>query len=153
MGDRRAVAPPGWPGRATIDLGQLPADPARRGAVVVDVDLEGSAGVRVIGTHLAHISQGSPRHLRALRRALADSEAAPAVLAGDMNMWGPPLTMALPGWSRAVRGRSWPSWWRWPLAQSDHVLATAPVQVEHGEVLRLPGSDHYPVRATLVVEP
>ncbi|HUI03930.1 MAG TPA: endonuclease/exonuclease/phosphatase family protein [Acidimicrobiales bacterium] len=138
-------------GTRLIDLGQLPADPARRGAIAVDVVLAGSVPLLVVGTHMAHLSQGSPRHLRALRRTLADSEERPAVLAGDMNMWGPPLSVALPGWSRAARGRSWPSWWRHPLAQSDHVLVTGSVRVERGEVLRLPGSDHYPVRATLVV--
>jgi endonuclease/exonuclease/phosphatase family metal-dependent hydrolase len=73
----------------------------------------------------------------------------PAVLVGDMNMWGPPLVMLLPGWSRAVRGRSWPAWR--PLFQIDHVLVTAPVRVLEGSVVRIEGSDHLPVRARLAV--
>jgi endonuclease/exonuclease/phosphatase family metal-dependent hydrolase len=140
----------------TIDLGQLPTDPARRGAIVMDVDLDDATPFRVVGTHLAHISQGSPRQIGALRRSLRALEPAPAALAGDMNMWGPPLTLMLPGWSRAVRGRTWPTWWRWPLVQSDHVLvrdgARGAVTVVTGEVLCVPGSDHFPVRVSLVIE-
>ncbi len=85
----------------TIDLGKLPTDPARRGAIVMDVELEGAiAPLRVVGTHLAHLSQGSPRHIAALRRALHALSPEPCVLAGDMNLWGPPLKLLFPGWSR-----------------------------------------------------
>jgi endonuclease/exonuclease/phosphatase family metal-dependent hydrolase len=139
----------------TIDLGQLPADPARRGAIVMDLDLDGATPFRVVGTHLAHLSQGSPRQIGALRRSLKTLEPAPVVLAGDMNLWGPPLTLLLPGWSRAVRGRTWPTWWSWPLVQSDHVLvrdaARESVTVVTGEVLHIAGSDHFPVRVSLVI--
>jgi len=68
---------------------------------------------------------------------------------GDMNMWGPMLSLAMPGWSRAVLGRTWPSWR--PLFQIDHILITAAVQVLGAEVVRAHGSDHFPVRATLAV--
>ncbi|HUY23218.1 MAG TPA: endonuclease/exonuclease/phosphatase family protein [Acidimicrobiales bacterium] len=135
---------------STIRLGQLDGDPARRGAIVAEIAVPGAArDLRVVGTHLAHLSQGSPRHIAALRRELASSD--PCVLAGDMNMWGPPLSLLLPGWSRAVRGRTWPAWTRWPLAQSDHILVTNAVGTEGGEVLAIPGSDHFPVRARLVI--
>jgi endonuclease/exonuclease/phosphatase family metal-dependent hydrolase len=66
-----------------------------------------------------------------------------------MNMWGPLLSAMLPGWSRAVRGRSWPSWR--PAFQLDHVLVNPPVRVVDAEVLSQTGSDHLPVRATLSV--
>jgi endonuclease/exonuclease/phosphatase family metal-dependent hydrolase len=140
----------------TIDLGQLPTDPARRGAIVMDVELErATKPFRVVGTHLAHLSQGSPRQIGALRRSLNSLTPAPGVLAGDMNLWGPPLTLLLPGWARAVRGRTWPTWWSRPLVQSDHVLVrattNASVRVVAGEVLRIAGSDHFPVRASLVI--
>jgi endonuclease/exonuclease/phosphatase family metal-dependent hydrolase len=140
----------------TIDLGQLPTDPARRGAIVMDVELErATTPFRVVGTHLAHLSQGSPRQIGALRRSLNSLTPAPGVLAGDMNLWGPPLTLLLPGWARAVRGRTWPTWWSRPLVQSDHVLVrattNASVRVVAGEVLRIVGSDHFPVRASLVI--
>jgi len=140
-------------GSQTIDLGKLPTDPCRRGAIVVDVELPGTGiPFRVAGTHLAHLSQGSPLHITALRGALHDLAPVPAVLAGDMNLWGPPLTMLFPGWARAVRGRTWPAWWWWPFAQSDHILVRRAVKVESGEVLRIGGSDHLPLRATLVIQ-
>ena len=140
-------------GSQTIDLGKLPTDPARRGAIVVDISVAGvAAPLRVVGTHLAHVSQGSPRHIAALRRTLNAMTPVPTVLAGDMNMWGPPLVLLLPGWSRAVRGRTWPTWlWR-PIAQPDHILVRGSMKVDSGEVLPIAGSDHLPVRATLVID-
>jgi endonuclease/exonuclease/phosphatase family metal-dependent hydrolase len=140
-------------GTQTIDLGKLPTDHARRGAIVADVDLHGAAApLRVVGTHLAHLSQGSPRHIASLRRTLNAMTPVPSVLAGDMNLWGPPLVLLMPGWSRAVRGRTWPTWSRWPVAQPDHILVRGPARAEVGEVLPITESDHLPVRATLVID-
>jgi endonuclease/exonuclease/phosphatase family metal-dependent hydrolase len=162
----------------TIDLGQLRNDPARRGAIAAELDTAG-ARLTVVGTHFAHLTKGSPLHMRRLRRVLdgaavggsaealtvpsartasgvpdavrVDPAPAPMVLAGDMNLWGPPLRALFPGWAQAVRGRTWPSWSSWPLVQSDHILVTGPVQVLAGEVMRIGGSDHFPVRARLAV--
>jgi endonuclease/exonuclease/phosphatase family metal-dependent hydrolase len=136
----------------TIDLGQLPRDPARRGAIAVDVE-DGGAVVRVVGTHLSHLTHGSVVQLRALHGKL-ESFGLPMVLTGDMNMWGPLLTSLMPGWSRVVRGRTWPAWR--PLAQLDHILVTAELgaAAEAGEetgVLSIAGSDHLPVRARVAV--
>ena len=118
-----------------------------------DIELPGADGLlRVVGTHLAHLSQGSPRHIASLRRTLNAMTPVPSVLAGDMNLWGPPLVLLLPGWSRAVRGRTWPTWSRWPLAQPDHILVRGPARAESGEVLPITDSDHLPVRATLVID-
>ncbi len=101
--------------------------------------------LRVIGIHMSHLSHGSVLQLRVLHRLLATSPT-PAVLAGDMNMWGPPLSALLPGWSRAVRGRTWPAWR--PVAQLDHILVTRGVRRwGAGEVVPVIGSDHLPVRA------
>lgn len=132
----------------TLDLGQLWRDPARRGALVVEVDV-GGRSLRVVGTHMSHLSNGSVFQLRALRRLITDP-AVPAVLAGDMNLWGPPLSVLFPGWSRVVRGRTWPAWR--PLAQLDHILVTAGV-VPSGacQVMKVAGSDHLPVRASLTL--
>jgi len=136
-----------------IDLGKLPTDHARRGAIVMDVDVPGAAApLRVVGTHHAHLSQGSPRHIAALRRTLNAMTPVPCVLAGDMNCWGPPLVVLLPGWTRAVRGRTWPTWTAKPVAQPDHILVRGPVTVESGEVLPITESDHLPVRTTLVID-
>jgi endonuclease/exonuclease/phosphatase family metal-dependent hydrolase len=133
---------------ATIDLGQRWRDPARRGAIVVEVDV-GGWPLRVVGTHMSHLSNGSVYQLRHLHRLITDP-AVPAVLAGDMNMWGPPLSALLPGWSRVVRGRTWPAWR--PVAQLDHILVTRGVRpLGAGEVMSVPGSDHLPVRARLTL--
>jgi endonuclease/exonuclease/phosphatase family metal-dependent hydrolase len=133
---------------ALLDLGQLSRDPARRGAIAVEVDVEGRA-LRVIGTHLSHLSHGSVVQLRELRRQV-DAPGTPAVLTGDMNMWGPPLSALLPGWTRIVRGRTWPAWR--PVAQLDHILVTAGVRIlEEGRVVSVPGSDHLPVRARVAL--
>ncbi len=136
-------------GTTTIDLGQLRRDPARRGAIAVEVEIDGRP-VRVIGTHGSHLSHGSVLQLRALRRILAASESQ-GVLAGDMNLWGPPLSALLPRWTRAVRGRTWPAWR--PLAQLDHVLVTDGVKVlDRGQVMPVRGSDHLPVRVRVTLD-
>ena len=129
-----------------VDLGRLPKDTARRGAIFVELEVAGSP-FTVVGTHLAHLIHGSPRQLAQLRGILPDRDL-PAALLGDMNLWGPPLSAALPGWKRAVRGRSWPAWR--PIAQPDHILTTASAPALEGEVLRVLGSDHRPVRARIM---
>lgn len=132
---------------ATIDLGQLARDPARRGAVTVEV-AAGAGRLLVIGTHLSHITHGSLRQLRRLAAAMGRPGLG-AVLLGDMNLWGPPVSLALPGWRRAVRGRTWPS--ARPHSQLDHALVTADVHVLDAAVLRLGSSDHLPVRVRLAI--
>jgi endonuclease/exonuclease/phosphatase family metal-dependent hydrolase len=130
----------------TLDLGQLPRDPARRGALTVDIEVDGTR-LRVVGTHMSHLSHGSVLQLRTLHRLITVPGQA-TVLAGDMNMWGPPLSALFPGWRRAVRGRTWPAWR--PVAQLDHILISREVEtLRPGEVSRVPGSDHRPVRARL----
>ena len=131
----------------TIDLGQLRYDVARRGAIRIDVETR-RGPVAVVGTHLAHLSRGSPLQIRRLRRWL-EAIRVPAVLAGDMNLWGPPLVAQLPGWRRAVKGRSWPAWF--PHSQPDHILVHGGLDVIEGSVLSAAGSDHRPVLARLAV--
>ncbi len=132
---------------ANTDLGMLKNDIGHRG--VVRVDVETAAGpVAALGTHMSHISKGSPIQFRRLRLA-TDEIKIPAVLAGDMNIWGPPLVAQLPGWRRAVKGRTWPSWF--PHSQPDHILVRGPIRVVTGEVLPTAGSDHLPIRARLAI--
>jgi len=129
----------------TIDLGKLARDSVRRGAVVVRLGLEGGE-VTIVGTHLSHFTQGSPVQFRLLARALGRLDG-PLVLAGDFNLFGPLVVSLLPGFRRAVRGRSWPS--RWPLAQLDHVLYRGGLTVISSDVFPAMGSDHRAVRARL----
>jgi endonuclease/exonuclease/phosphatase family metal-dependent hydrolase len=130
-----------------FDLGRRRGDGVRRVAVRATV---ADPEVVVVATHLPHIRHGSPLDVRRLQRLLRSGDAdAAAVVTGDMNMWGPPLTVLLPGFSRAVRGRSWPAWR--PLFQIDHVLVRSPVRVVEGSVVHVGGSDHLPVRAVLSV--
>jgi endonuclease/exonuclease/phosphatase family metal-dependent hydrolase len=100
----------------------------------------------VIGMHAAHLSDGSPLQLRRLHKQLP-SRQAPAALLGDLNLWGPPVSVMLPGWRRAVRGRTWPAWR--PHSQPDHILVTRLVTVVEADVLRTGDSDHRAVRAVL----
>jgi endonuclease/exonuclease/phosphatase family metal-dependent hydrolase len=53
----------------------------------------------------------------------------------------------MPGWRRAVVGRTWPAWR--PHSQIDHILVRGALQPVRGEVLPHGGSDHRPVRAEL----
>jgi endonuclease/exonuclease/phosphatase family metal-dependent hydrolase len=133
---------------AGVELGRLLPDRARRRAVVVRLPAAGD--LLVIGTHMSHLAFGSPLQFRRLARALGDAVGGrPAVLAGDMNLWGPPVATLLPGWRRAVRGRTWPAWR--PHSQIDHVLVRGPLRVIDGEVGGPAGSDHRPVRVRLDV--
>jgi endonuclease/exonuclease/phosphatase family metal-dependent hydrolase len=126
----------------------LGRDRVRRGAIVVDLTVEGTP-LSVVGTHMAHMHQGSGGHFRLLRSQLS-SEARPnAVLAGDMNTWPPMVRRVLRGWRPAVRGASWPTWR--PHSQIDHILVRGAVQPVSGEVRPDAGSDHRPVRAVLSV--
>jgi len=139
----------------TWDLGRRFGDPTRRSAIAVEVmaaepGVLGQRRALVVGTHLSHLRHGSLAQIAHLRRMLARraGSVVPAVLAGDMNLPGPPLSILLPGWRRVVRARTWPAWR--PIAQSDHILLTAAV-AGSGEVLPIQGSDHLPVRARLTL--
>lgn len=124
-----------------IELGRLRRDPAERAAVRCVADL-GGRQLSVFGTHMSHISHWSPAQYRRLARLLPPANTA-AALAGDMNMWGPPVNSFFPTWRRAVVGRTWPSWR--PHSQLDHVLITEALSVDEARVAKRSGSDHRPV--------
>ena len=71
----------------------------------------------------------------------------PTVIAGDCNMWGPPIAAVLRGRRRAVRGRTWPA--PRPHSQIDHIWIDRHLRALDGRVGDDVGSDHRPVRATL----
>ncbi len=132
-----------------VELGRLGRDRARRAALVVTV---GSVvPLTVVGTHMSHLTYGAPRQFVRLARALEERVGqGPGVLAGDMNLWGPPVSLLFPRWRRAVRAKTWPSWR--PHSQVDHVLVRGPLRVLHAEVLDAVGSDHRPVRVEIGLE-
>jgi endonuclease/exonuclease/phosphatase family metal-dependent hydrolase len=131
-----------------VPMSVLRADRVRRAAIVVDVTVDGRP-LSVAGTHMAHMHMGSHRNWAELRRQLRSEARPDAVLAGDMNTWGPLVHVLMPGWSRAVVGPSWPSWS--PHSQIDHILVRGALRAEAGEVLPAAGSDHRPIRAQLAV--
>lgn len=135
-------------GTRTLHLPQLGRDQIRRAALVVDVTVGGHP-LSLAGTHMSHIHMGSYRHWMALRKRLATEARPETVLAGDMNLWGPPVNSFFPAWRRAVTGRTWPS--QHPHSQVDHVLITPPLSVVEARVVDRSGSDHRPVVVTLAL--
>ena len=115
---------------------------------MVDVTVEGRP-ISVVGTHMSHMLYGSHRNWAELRRGLKTEARPDAVLAGDMNTWGPLVRGYLPGWRRAVVGRTWPAWR--PHSQIDHILVRGALRPVAGAVLPFAGSDHRPVRAEIAL--
>jgi len=141
---------PDLPMEATrlVHMSVLRADRVLRAALVVDLTVDG-VPMSVAGTHMAHLPFGSHRNWAELRRQLQTDARPDAVLAGDMNTWGPLVRLFMPGWRRAVTGATWPTWR--PHSQIDHILVRGAVRPVSGAVLPHAGSDHRPVRAELEV--
>jgi endonuclease/exonuclease/phosphatase (EEP) superfamily protein YafD len=99
---------------------------------------------------MSHLLFGSHRNWAELRRQLQTAARPDAVLVGDMNSWGPLVRVFMPGWKRAVIGKTWPTWR--PHSQIDHILVRGTaLRPRDGVVLPHAGSDHRPVRAELDV--
>jgi endonuclease/exonuclease/phosphatase family metal-dependent hydrolase len=130
-----------------IPVGDVPGDPAlRRCALHLTLDV-GGKDLDLIAVHLSsRLPYAPPMQLRNLRRRLPPPDRR-AVIVGDFNLWGPAVTTLLPGWRRAVRGRTWPA--HRPHSQIDHVLVRNGIEVVDAAVLDEVGSDHRPVRVTL----
>jgi endonuclease/exonuclease/phosphatase family metal-dependent hydrolase len=133
---------------SVLPLGQLRRDPAHRVAITCTVDVGGRPLV-VVGTHMSHLLHRSPVQYRRLLASLPE-HGTPAVMAGDMNLWGPLVITLIPKWRRAVIGQSWPS--KRPHSQLDHVLVTPAVSVVDSRVATRSGSDHRPVRVVLSLD-
>jgi endonuclease/exonuclease/phosphatase family metal-dependent hydrolase len=130
-----------------IPLGKLRRDAARRVVISAVTDIDGRE-VSVLGTHMSHITHGSAAQYRRLNASLPDTSTA-AVLAGDMNLWGPPVISFLPAWRRAVKGPTWPA--QRPHSQLDHVLVTPGLSVVEARIVAHSGSDHRPVVVRLAL--
>ena len=124
-----------------------------RSGLHLEVDVPGGP-IDLVGIHLtSRLPYGPPIQLRRLRAQLPPP-VRPAIVAGDCNFWGPGVVTFLPGWTRAVRGRTWPA--RMPHSQIDHILLrdgpSSRLVAADADVLPDCGSDHRPVRATLRVQ-
>jgi endonuclease/exonuclease/phosphatase family metal-dependent hydrolase len=130
-------------------IGPTVGDPVpHRRVLRLEVDVAGTL-VDLVGVHLtSRLPHGPPVQLRRLARLLGPT-VRPGIVTGDCNFWGPPVSALLPGWSRAVRGRTWPA--PRPHSQIDHVLVRGGIEVIDGTVLPAMGSDHRPVRTRLRV--
>jgi endonuclease/exonuclease/phosphatase family metal-dependent hydrolase len=130
-------------GHHLINLGRIPTDHTWRAAIVADLEV---GGLRVVVTHPSPRVPLAAVQLLRLKRALAPS-VGPTVILGDMNLWAPTVGLCFPGWSRPVRGRTWPA--HRPLFQLDQVLVSPGYRTTNGEVLDETPSDHRPVRAEI----
>lgn len=133
-----------------LRVGRALGDPANnRRALHLECDLGGTP-VEIVAVHLSsRLPHGPTIQLARLRRQLPSSDRR-AVVIGDFNLWGPAVSAMLPGWRRAVRGRTWPA--HRPHSQIDHVLVRGDAEVVDAEILDTVGSDHRPVRVTLRFE-
>lgn len=133
----------------TLPLGRVPGDPAgERRALVLELSV-GDRPLGIVGLHSSsrvHLG-GSVAHLRRLRREIEASGVRADVVAGDFNLWGPPVVAIMRGWRRAVHGRTYPA--HRPHSQIDHILVRGALGVVGGEVLAPTPSDHRPIRARL----
>jgi len=131
-----------------IALGAAPGDVAGvRMAQVVEIGYAEDALLRVVNVHLTHRLQHGPGQLRRLIRALGASDL-PTVIGGDFNMCRPTVHLAR-GYRPVVRGRTWPA--HRPVAQIDHILAGPGVGIARQTVAAPAGSDHLPIRASLLL--
>jgi endonuclease/exonuclease/phosphatase family metal-dependent hydrolase len=139
-------------GRRELTMGKVFRDPAGvRMALQVEIDVAG-APLRLVGLHTSSrlYFAGPLIHLRTLRPSLPGGPA-PAVVAGDFNLWGPGVVSLLRGWRRTVRGATYPA--HRPHSQIDHILVNRAVECVVAEVIAPFGSDHRAVRARLAVTP
>ena len=132
----------------TLELGRLFErwDVAERTAILAEVVVE-DRPVLVATIHLSFVLPNAAVQLRRLRGLLPIGT--PSVVVGDCNLWGPVAESLLTGWSRAVRGRTWPA--ARPHSQLDHLLVSPEIRATSSRVLEPVGSDHLPIRATLTV--
>ena len=116
-----------------VHMRSLRIDRVLRAAIVADLTVDGRP-ISVAGTHMAHLLYGSPLNWAELHKKLQTETRPDAALAGDMNTWGPLVHLFMPGWRRAVIGRTWPTWR--PHSQIDHILVRGALRPSGG--LRAP---------------
>ena len=98
-----------------------------RNAIACTVTVDGTP-VDVVGLHTSSKLwyAGPVVHMRNVAPQLPVN-GRPAVVAGDFNFWGPAVVRLLPGWKRAVLGRTYPA--HRPHSQIDHILVNEYLEV------------------------
>jgi endonuclease/exonuclease/phosphatase family metal-dependent hydrolase len=119
----------------------------QRASLVVTVSVDGIA-VTIAGMHASHRLWGSLPQVRRVDQVLRE-RGNPSAIVGDLNMWGPPIGLAVPNRRRAVRGRTWPA--GHPHSQIDHIWIDDGLEAIDSRVGPATGSDHRPIRARLRV--
>jgi endonuclease/exonuclease/phosphatase family metal-dependent hydrolase len=119
----------------------------QRHSLLLTVSAGGTA-VSLAAMHASHRLWGSLPQVRCVDRALR-VRGNPSAIVGDLNMWGPPVALAIPGRRRAVRGRTWPA--TRPHSQIDHVWIDDRLHPVAGGIGPATGSDHRPIWARLRV--
>ena len=98
---------------------------------------------------MSHLHMGSHRNWAELRRQLRTEARPDAVLAGDMNTWGPLVHLFMPGWHEPSSVAPGPGWN--PTARSTTSWCEVLCGQLDGVVLPDAGSDHRPVRAEIAI--
>jgi endonuclease/exonuclease/phosphatase (EEP) superfamily protein YafD len=86
--------------------------------------------------------------VRAVDRALL-ARGNPSAIVGDLNMWGPPVGVALARRTQAVKGRTWPA--QRPHSQIDHIWIDDRLEAVAAGIGPATGSDHRAIWARLRV--
>jgi endonuclease/exonuclease/phosphatase family metal-dependent hydrolase len=133
--------------QSCFEFDPIKLDAAHRRALVATITTPWETELAVVTPHLTYRLWGSRNHLRSLARHSA-AITTDAVVLGDLNMWGPVVDRYMPGWHRPVRGRTFPA--SRPHSQIDHILVSPRLAVRDARVLPSVGSDHLPIRVTVV---
>lgn len=127
-----------------------------RGALVVDLDLEGGREVRIVAAHLGLLRRSRSQQARMLLDVMRNRDERPTLLLGDLNEWrlgdrsslkelGPTfgaLPMPVPSFPSGL-----------PLLALDRIIANRPEMLSdvtvHDTPLARIASDHLPIKAIL----
>lgn len=129
-----------------------------RGALVVDIDLEGGAALRIVAAHFGLLRRSRSQQARRLIEIMQSRDERPTLLLGDLNEWRLGARSSLkelgPAFgSLPVPVPSFPS--GLPLLALDRIIANRPEILSAVEVHDTPlartASDHLPIKA--YVEP
>lgn len=124
-----------------FNLGRLPKEKVNRALIIAHMtDPDSGREFAVAAIHGAHISHGSYRLYRDVRRQLdLIPLETPVLFGGDFNAWRPWVRYFFPNWTHLAKHRTWPA--RLPHSQIDHLLGRGAWRVSTSGTKNL-GSDH-----------